>query len=297
MRYYLIFDVETTGLPKYRNRPSKDIDNWPRCVQIAWSLHWFIDEIFNLHINLSEPRRKDGDLYRKESYLVKPDGYSIPYNSTLIHGVSNDDALENGKSIEWILDRFYGAVVQSEVIIAHNLDFDLKVIEAEFFRLNRSSPFHDRKQFIDTMKQSMYFCDLKNEKNELKWPSLDELHIKLFDYPPIKSHDAEADVATTSKCFFELKRKNIVNVFSPYIRTQKEITKQKKTDLIVALVMAAIGLYWLILAVSLIINNGISLVFIFLLTISLLSLYCVYRIKKNHNYQLFKFLKKPSKKI
>ena len=36
---YLIFDTETTGLPKKWGAPVSDLDNWPRCVQIAWQLH------------------------------------------------------------------------------------------------------------------------------------------------------------------------------------------------------------------------------------------------------------------
>ena len=36
---YLIFDTETTGLPKRWKAPITDSDNWPRCVQIAWQLH------------------------------------------------------------------------------------------------------------------------------------------------------------------------------------------------------------------------------------------------------------------
>ena len=36
---YLIFDTETTGLPKNFRAPITDIDNWPRCIQIAWQLH------------------------------------------------------------------------------------------------------------------------------------------------------------------------------------------------------------------------------------------------------------------
>lgn len=36
---YLIFDTETTGLPKKWNAPVTDIDNWPRCVQLAWQVH------------------------------------------------------------------------------------------------------------------------------------------------------------------------------------------------------------------------------------------------------------------
>ena len=36
---FLIFDTETTGLPKQWNAPITNTENWPRCVQIAWQLH------------------------------------------------------------------------------------------------------------------------------------------------------------------------------------------------------------------------------------------------------------------
>ena len=31
----LVFDTETTGLPKIDNAPLSDFDNWPRMVQLA----------------------------------------------------------------------------------------------------------------------------------------------------------------------------------------------------------------------------------------------------------------------
>ena len=36
---FLIFDTETTGLPKNFKAPISDSDNWPRMVQLAWQLH------------------------------------------------------------------------------------------------------------------------------------------------------------------------------------------------------------------------------------------------------------------
>ena len=61
---YLIFDTETTGLPKRYNAPVSDSDNWPRCIQIAWQLH---DAM--------------GNLIEHQDYLVKPDGFNL----SLIH--------------------------------------------------------------------------------------------------------------------------------------------------------------------------------------------------------------------
>ena len=52
---YLIFDTETTGLPKNWRAPISDTENWPRCVQLAWQVH---DEI--------------GNLIESKSYIIKP---------------------------------------------------------------------------------------------------------------------------------------------------------------------------------------------------------------------------------
>ena len=76
---YLIFDTETTGLPRNWNAPITDTENWPRCIQIAWQLH---DSM--------------GDLLEQSDFLVQPEGFDIPYDAEKIHGISTDLAAEQG---------------------------------------------------------------------------------------------------------------------------------------------------------------------------------------------------------
>jgi DNA polymerase III subunit alpha len=57
---YLIFDTETTGLPKSYSAPLTDFDNWPRLVQLAWQLH-----------------DGKGKLIRRNNLIVKPEGFEI----------------------------------------------------------------------------------------------------------------------------------------------------------------------------------------------------------------------------
>ena len=64
---YLIFDTETTGLPKNWNAPITDSDNWPRAIQIAWQLH---DDM--------------GNCIEHEDYLIRPDGFDIPFDAERI---------------------------------------------------------------------------------------------------------------------------------------------------------------------------------------------------------------------
>ena len=64
MPMYLIFDTETTGLPRNWNATITDTENWPRCIQIAWQLH---DSM--------------GDLVEQSDYLLQPDGFDIPFDT------------------------------------------------------------------------------------------------------------------------------------------------------------------------------------------------------------------------
>ena len=64
---YLIFDTETTGLPKNWNAPITDSDNWPRAIQIAWQLH---DDM--------------GNCIEHQDYLIRPDGFDIPFEIALV---------------------------------------------------------------------------------------------------------------------------------------------------------------------------------------------------------------------
>ena len=86
---YLIFDTETTGLPRDFKAPITDTDNWPRCVQIAWQLH---DGM--------------GGVIESKDYLIQPEGYDIPYEAEKIHGISTDLAMEQGISLKDMLTEF-----------------------------------------------------------------------------------------------------------------------------------------------------------------------------------------------
>ena len=84
---YLIFDTETTGLPKNYNAPLSDSDNWPRMVQIAWQLH-----------------AQDGTLLENQDYIIKPEGFDIPFNASRIHGISTKMANEEGRNLQEVLE-------------------------------------------------------------------------------------------------------------------------------------------------------------------------------------------------
>ena len=191
---FLIFDTETTGLPRNWNAPLTDTENWPRCVQIAWQLH-----------------DKNGICISHEDFLVKPDGFTIPYDSEKIHGISTALAEGQGISLVEVLEKFNLALDQSEFVGGHNVKFDLNIIGAEFFRMGQKNSL-EKISIIDTCTdQTASLCKLPGGRGgKYKLPTLSELHHYLFGIDFQEVHNATADVEATTRCFFELFRKGLI---------------------------------------------------------------------------------------
>jgi len=189
---YLFFDTETTGLPKNWNAPVSDLDNWPRLVQIAWLVY-----------------DHEGNKVKGKNYMIRPDGFKIPDEASRIHGITTELATKKGKILKIVLKEFSKAMIDSEYIIAHNISFDEKIVEAEFMRTGTQKSLFAPKKMC-TKDLSTEYCAIEGPRG-YKWPSLKELHIKLFGVDFEDAHDAMVDVKACAKCFFELKKIGVVS--------------------------------------------------------------------------------------
>ncbi len=190
---YLIFDTETTGLPQSWKAPLTDFNNWPRCVQLAWQIH-----------------DKEGRVLSVKNYIIKPEGYDIPFNSEKIHGISTKLALTKGLPLTEVLIEFVKDVEKSQFVIGHNVGFDNNIIGCELLRkgmLNLLADFPT----IDTKDDATDYCAIPGGRGgKFKWPNLTELHTKLFGEPFAEAHNASADVEATARCFLELVRLEVI---------------------------------------------------------------------------------------
>jgi DNA polymerase-3 subunit alpha len=192
---YLIFDTETTGLPHNYSAPADDVENWPRIVQLAWQLH-----------------DRNGKLLSSNSFIVKPEGFTIPYNSEKVHGISTERALKDGHDLQKVLDNFIRDLEEAQVIVGHNIGFDNKIVGAELVRNDQRDQLALLEiDTIDTSEVSVEYCQLQGGVGgKLKNPKLIELYEKLFGEAFDDAHDAAYDVAATAKCFFGLLKEEIV---------------------------------------------------------------------------------------
>ena len=188
---YLFFDTETTGIPKNYKAPMSDLKNWPRLVQIAWLV---TDD-------------KGSEIHSAE-HIVKPDGFTIPADAAKIHGITTDIALERGVAIKAVLDAMVKDIKTAQILLAHNMAFDEKILGAEFLRAGRKNAVASKPRLC-TMQSSTHFCQLPGPYG-FKWPSLQELYTKLFNEKFDGAHRAMTDVRACARCYFELKRRGVM---------------------------------------------------------------------------------------
>lgn len=190
---YLFFDTETTGTPKNYKAPATDLNNWPRVIQLAWVFY-----------DTEEKQIASSCL------LIRPRGWEIPKEKFWIdNGFSTEKSLAEGVRIETALDGFINAVNSANLLIAHNLQFDLPIMQAEMIRAGMAAQ-NKPKRFC-TMQASTNICKLPGQYG-FKWPKLEELHKYLFGESFDGAHDALEDVRATARCFFEMKRKGLISL-------------------------------------------------------------------------------------
>ncbi len=192
---FLIFDTETTGLPKSFSKPITDTDNWPRCVQIAWQIH----DAF-------------GNLIEHQDFLIKPDGFNIPFDAEKIHGISTELAENNGVPIAEVLLAFNKSLQLCTYVVGHNVGFDLNVMGCEFFRHQTTTNLTALPVLDTCTEHTANLLKLPGGKGgKFKLPTLTELYVFLFDETFAEAHNATADVEATSRCFLELLRRELLD--------------------------------------------------------------------------------------
>lgn len=189
---YLFFDTETTGLPKNYNAPSSDLDNWsPRLVQLGWIMQNERKEVLSMG-----------------NFIIKPDGFEIPKASSDVHGITTEKALAEGEDLKKIVYMFLGAARLADVIVGHNISYDMHIMGAEMIR-TWGQDYIEKRPTICTMQSSIEFCKIPG-KFGFKYPKLQELHKKLFDKEFEDAHNAFADINATAECFWEMKKQGII---------------------------------------------------------------------------------------
>ena len=157
----------------------------------------------------------------KQDYIVRPDGFSIPGDAVAINGISTDEALEKGVPLLDVLHRFSEDLRQADILIGHNIEYDIDVMIGEFRRKSQRNALARLTSLpvIDTMKSTVEFCTIPFPADkprhydtgcDFKYPKLRELYMKLFGVEFENAHDAMADIEATRRCYVELRHQGLL---------------------------------------------------------------------------------------
>jgi DNA polymerase III epsilon subunit-like protein len=205
----LLFDTETTGLPKSRESAIKLQNNWPHIVSIGWIV------------------MEDLNIIKKEYYLVKPE-WDIPDDASKIHGITKEKAMEEGLPLSEVINKFIAEPY--DIMIAHNMNFDLNVlINAIIWDLKLPFiPFTKTFCTMEFMKPIMKLTYANNRG--IKSPKLSEMYEFITKKKPENLHNSLVDTMLIADCIIESK------VLQEGLNIGKEIAvndhKKRRTTLI-----------------------------------------------------------------
>jgi DNA polymerase III epsilon subunit-like protein len=174
----LVVDTETTGR-FVSGRPP------PRLVAVAWVL--------------CDGRGAPVD---ERAVGGVPAGFSIPQAAVEVHGITTADARREGVALLDALAALAHAAARAELVVAHNLAYDRRIIAGECERAGCADPLAPLPGWC-TMEGSTRFCGIRR-RGGYKWPTLSELHLALFGCPYGGAHRALEDARACARCFFAL---------------------------------------------------------------------------------------------
>jgi len=222
--YYMVFDVETTGLlPEFIDF-GRDVQYLSDIVQISWIL---LDSDFTV--------------IKSEDYLIKQ-SKPVPKSAYNIHKIDKAKSIQLGVEPEIALNAFVEDFRNAKVIVAHNARFDILMVQSQLLKNNINVSLK-KKPVYCTMLNTIDYCqiDKKNNYTGYKWPKLKELFAKVFFDSSLKkvfipnSHNSLTDTIVAAKCFQTLKEegfefKNNANTIWSKADLPKELEIVKSND-------------------------------------------------------------------
>jgi len=171
--YSLIYDTETSGLLGASLLPD---NKQPKVIEFYGCL------------------LEDGKKVDEVEFFANP-GFKLEQKIVSITAIT-DAMLANEKPFAAYESQVWGIIKRADEVVAHNLSFDIAIVDAEFARLGQSVPWPAGR--ICTVEATEWIKGYRL--------SLGALHEHLFGEKFAGAHRARVDVEALTRCFLELRR-------------------------------------------------------------------------------------------
>jgi DNA polymerase III, epsilon subunit and related 3''-5'' exonucleases len=189
--HHLFFDTETTGFPK--PWMPWDHPDQPYIVQLAAML---CDD--------------SGNVLNSINFIIN-NGVDIPKVCSDIHGITREKAESFGVKPDVAITPFMDMLAMSGQIVAHNVKFDVQMMDLSLARRKGSPNPMNSKTFctMEAAKPVVKCPPTEKMKtagnNSFKAPKLEECIRFFFNEPLDGAHDAMVDVIGCKRVFFKLR--------------------------------------------------------------------------------------------
>ncbi|MDN5514411.1 MAG: 3'-5' exonuclease [Pseudomonas sp.] len=177
-----VFDFETSGMPAWKD-PS-DAEHQPHIVEVAALLY-----------------DAAGNIIDRYQAIVRPAGWEIPPEMTAIHGISHEQAMDEGIAEAEALDGFLAIHARAGIRVAHNAAFDDRIARIAISR------YHS-KELADSFKESTEkYCTCINSRAPVglkKPPTLAEAYKHFTGEDLVEAHRAMPDALACARVYFAL---------------------------------------------------------------------------------------------
>jgi len=190
----LFFDTETNGL--WRRDLNPDHEDQPRLVSLAFQVTDDNEKVVAQYSSRIEPKN------------VEYPEFKIPKEAADIHGISTKEAQDTGISLNVALAVFTYFSSKCHTLVAHNLAFDIQIIQREVNLLKYIWKQPDN--FHCTMMTSKDEMKLEGKFSDYKFPKLQECFDHFFHKGVQNYHDALLDVQLCRELYFQLRRKGVL---------------------------------------------------------------------------------------
>lgn len=189
----LVFDTETSGLPTTRDDPNCfNMNNFPYIIQLSYIV---FDTSSNYIVEIFD------NLIKLEKNVISLDSYQI-------HKISFNECTERGIPILEALNSFHSWYNKCDLVVGHNVSFDMKMINVESLR-NLLTPIkykNDKDKIYCTMMNSINIAKIEKinrmGQKYFKYPKLVEIYKLLFKSEPSHLHNAFIDILCCFRVFY-----------------------------------------------------------------------------------------------
>jgi DNA polymerase III epsilon subunit-like protein len=200
----LVFDTETTGLPKERNPSIYQTQQWPFVIQLSYVVY---------DSNLNEV------VVLVNDYINIAFDTQISKESQEVHKITRE-MLNEGITIKEALHKFNEYSKHCDLIVGHNVSFDKRMVIVEGIRNKIKMNVGET---YCTMRNSTEICKIEKKNSNgdiyLKFPSLSELHFYLFKKNPKNTHNALIDILICLRCYCKIELNKDITRINRDVRT------------------------------------------------------------------------------